>query len=132
MRDLERYVLLRAVDRHWMDHIENMEELKQGIHLRSYAQQDPVVMYRKEGFDLFDQMIASIREETARMIMVMEIRQEQPVKRESTVKITSTGAGDGSTKRKPVVKSEAQKVGRNDPCPCGSGKKYKKCCGIDE
>ncbi len=132
MREIERMVLLRAVDRHWMDHIDNMEELKRGIHLRSYAQQDPTVMYRLEGFEMFDGMIAAIREETARSIMMVEVRREAPVERKAVAKVTATSVSDGTTQKRPVQKTAAQKIGRNDPCPCGSGKKYKKCCGANE
>jgi len=133
MRELERMVLLRTVDRHWMDHIDGMEDLKRGIHLRSYAQRDPVVVYTQEGFEMFDEMIAAIREQTARTMLTIEIRREEDVKREQVAKETSaTTGGDGTVKKRPVVKTATQKVGRNDPCPCGSGKKYKKCCGADE
>ncbi len=131
MRELERVVLLKNVDRYWMDHIDNMDELRKGIHLRSYAQKDPVVMYRIEGFDMFDQMVESIREDTARMMLTVEIRTSEEPKREQVAKVTST-SGDGTDSAKPVRKTAAQKVGRNDPCPCGSGKKYKKCCGKSE
>ncbi len=132
MREIERMVLLRAVDRHWMDHIDNMEELQRGIHLRSYAQHDPVVMYRLEGFEMFDGMIAAIREETARAVLTAEVRMEAPVERKAVAKVTGASVSDGTTKKKPVVKTAAQKVGRNDECPCGSGKKYKKCCGAKD
>ena len=128
MRELERVVLLKTVDRYWMDHIDNMDELKRGIHLRAYAQKDPVVMYRIEGFDMFDQMVASIREDTARAILLAQIRTHEEPKREQVAKETGT-SGDGTAQNRTVRKTEAQKVGRNDPCPCGSGKKYKKCCG---
>ena len=132
MRELERVVLLRNVDSRWMDHIDDMDELKRGIYLRSYAQKNPVVEYRVEGSDMFDAMIAAIRENTAKMILTVQIRQnEQEPKREQVLKPTSaSGADDGSVKKEPVKKGE--KVGRNDPCPCGSGKKYKKCCGMNE
>ena len=132
MRELERVVLLRNVDSRWMDHIDDMDELKRGIYLRSYAQKNPVVEYRVEGSDMFDAMISSIRENTAKMILTVQIRQsEDSPKREQVLKPTSaSGAGDDSVKKEPVKKGE--KVGRNEPCPCGSGKKYKKCCGINE
>ncbi len=132
MRELERVVLLRTVDRYWMDHIDNMEELKRGIYLRSYAQQDPVVMYRIEGFEMFDQMIAAIREETAHAMLTAEIRTREEPKREQVSRPAMATAGDGTQKKRPVRKVAAQKIGRNDPCPCGSGKKYKKCCGADK
>ncbi len=130
MRELERVVLLKTVDRYWMDHIDNMEELRKGIHLRAYGQKDPVVLYRMEGFDMFDQMIASIREDTARLMLTVQIRQKEEPKREQVAKPTATSA-DGTDRPRTVRKTAAQKVGRNDPCPCGSGKKYKKCCGRD-
>ncbi len=130
MRELERVVLLKTVDRYWMDHIDNMDELRKGIHLRAYGQKDPVVIYRMEGFDMFDQMISSIREDTARLMMTVQIRTQEEPKREQVAKPTATSA-DGTDSKRPVKKTAAQKVGRNDPCPCGSGKKYKKCCGRD-
>ncbi len=131
MRELERVVLLKNVDRLWMDHIDAMEDLKRGIGLRSYAQHDPVVEYRIEGFDMFDEMVNEIRTDTARMILTVRIRsaQEAP-KREQVAKPAET-AGDGTDVKRPVVRKHA-KVGRNDPCPCGSGLKYKKCCGRNE
>ena len=132
MREIERVVLLKTVDRHWMDHIDNMEELKRGIHLRSYAQKDPVVMYRLEGFEMFDGMVAAIREDTARSMMTVEVRREAPIERKQVAKETAASVSDGTLKKRPVRKTVAQKVGRNDPCPCGSGKKYKKCCGSEE
>ena len=129
MRELERVVLLKNVDTKWMDHIDNMEELKKGIRLRAYGQHDPVVEYRLEGFDMFDEMIASIREDTARMMLTVRFA-NQPPKREQVAKPLSTNMDDSDSGHKTVRKG--QKVGRNDPCPCGSGKKYKKCCGKDE
>ncbi len=132
MRELERVILLKTVDRHWMDHIDGMTELKRGIHLRSYAQHDPVVAYRLEGFEMFDEMIATIREQTARAMLTVEIRREEDVKREQVAKETVASAGDGTLEKKPVKKTAADKIGRNDPCPCGSGKKYKKCCGSED
>ncbi len=132
MREIERVVLLKNVDRHWMDHIDNMEELKRGIHLRSYAQKDPVVMYRLEGFEMFDGMVAAIREDTARSMMTVEVRTSAPIERKQVAKETSASVSDGTLQKRPVRKTVAEKVGRNDPCPCGSGKKYKKCCGANE
>ena len=132
MREIERVVLLKTVDRYWMDHIDNMDELRRGIHLRAYGQKDPVVLYRMEGFDMFDGMISAIREDTARLMLTVQVRTQEEPKREQVAKPTSTSAGtDGSAKPRTVRKTVAQKVGRNDPCPCGSGKKYKKCCGRD-
>ena len=132
MREIERVILLKQVDLHWMDHIDAMEELKRGIYLRSYAQRDPVVEYRLEGFEMFDEMINSIRENTVRLMYTVEIRQAEEPKREQVANPDPRSyAGDGSEKRQPAKNSRA-KVGRNDPCPCGSGKKYKKCCGANQ
>jgi preprotein translocase subunit SecA len=131
MSELERKVLLHNVDQRWMDHLDAMDELKRGIYLRSYAQQDPVVAFRMESFDMFDEMTALIREGTVTTLTLFRLRSEEDVKREQAAKITATsGSTDGSDKKRPVKKAE--KVGRNDPCPCGSGKKYKKCCGANE
>ena len=172
IREMERVYLLKSVDTHWMAHIDNMEQLKAGIRLRSYGQHDPVVEYRLEGFDMFDEMIENIREDTVKLMLVMPKRvyevqkrqeaieaarlaaqkaaekahqvilknpeeEEQPkpsavevaLKREQVAKPTQT-SGDGTDTNKTVRKGK--KVGRNDPCPCGSGKKYKKCCGANE
>ena len=128
MREIERICLLKVVDTKWMDHIDAMEELKRGIYLRSYAQRDPVVEYRIEGFAMFDEMIAAIREDTARLVLTVKVRIEEPLEREQVMKPDAENAGSHTT----VKKSASEKVGRNDPCPCGSGKKYKKCCGKDE
>lgn len=126
--DFERMVLLRNVDSLWMDHIDAMEDLKQGIHLRSFAQRDPVVEFRMESYDMFEEMVASIRENTVRDLLLIIPRRRQDVERKAVVKETGTNAGgDDSVKKEPVRKGK--KVGPNDPCPCGSGKKYKKCCG---
>ncbi|MCH5170078.1 MAG: preprotein translocase subunit SecA [Oscillospiraceae bacterium] len=131
MNEIERKVLLRNVDIHWMDHLDAMDELKRGIYLRSYGQQDPVVAFRMESFDYFDEMNALIREGTATMLLTFRLKSEEDIKREQTAKITgASGASDGSDKKQPVKKGK--KIGRNDPCPCGSGKKYKQCCGKDE
>ena len=133
MREVERTLLLRNVDTKWMNHIDAMEELRRGIYLRSYAQRDPVVEYRIEGFEMFDAMVESIREDTTKMLLTVEIRKEgDEPKRQQVAKPTgASGANDGSVKKQPVRNKEA-KVGRNDPCPCGSGKKYKKCCGREQ
>ena len=131
MAELERKVLLHNVDMRWMDHIDAMEELKRGIYLRSYAQQDPVVAFRMESYDMFDEMNALIREGTVVTLLTFRLKSEEDIKREQAAKITATsGADDGSDKKRPVKKGE--KIGRNDPCPCGSGKKYKKCCGKED
>ena len=124
-RELERVVLLKNVDSEWMDHIDAMEELKRGIRLRAYAQRDPVVEYRVEGFDMFEAMIRTIRENTARMMLTIRLRTQEEPKRELVAKPTSTSADQTDVKR-PVIK-KGQKIGPNDPCPCGSGKKFKKC-----
>lgn len=170
IREMERVYLLKAVDTHWMDHIDAMDQLKSGIRLRSYGQHDPVVEYRLEGFDMFDEMIENIREDTMKMMLIMPKRvyeiqkrqeaieaarkaaekqaaaahqvmlnngeekpKENPVqaalKREQVAKPTRT-SGDGTDTANKTVR-KGKKVGRNDPCPCGSGKKYKKCCGRD-
>ena len=128
MREIERICLLKVVDTKWMDHIDAMEELKRGIYLRSYAQRDPVVEYRIEGFAMFDEMIAAIREDTARLVLTVKVRIEEPLEREQVMKPDAENAGSHTT----VKKSASEKVGRNDPCPCGSGKKYKQCCGKDK
>ena len=133
MREVERVVLLRNVDSKWMDHIDAMEELRKGIYLRSYAQRDPVVEYRIEGFDMFDEMVAAIREDTVKMLLTVRLRNpEEEPKREQVANPTTASHGDDTVKKQPVRKTAAQKVGRYDPCPCGSGKKYKKCCGAGQ
>ena len=127
MREAERVITLRVVDEYWMDHIDAMSDLKQGIVLRAYAQTDPVVEYKREGFEMFEDMISSIREEIVRRLFIVQIKPQQELKREKVAKVTSEGGtGDKTVKRQPAVKKT--KVGRNDPCPCGSGKKYKNCC----
>lgn len=171
IREMERVYLLKSVDTHWMEHIDNMDQLKSGIRLRSYGQHDPVVEYRIEGFDMFDEMIENIREDTVKLMLVMpkrvyEIQKrqeaieaarkaaekqaaaahrvmlnngeenkqpnavEQALRREQVAQPTRTSSDGTDTANKTVRKGK--KVGRNDPCPCGSGKKYKKCCGRDE
>ena len=128
MRELERVVMLRVVDEYWMDNIDAMDDLKQGIGLRAYGQHDPVVAYKQEGFEMFQAMINAIREETVRRLFLVQLKPAQEVKREKVAKETaaSGSASDGTVKKQPVRKEK--KVGPNDPCPCGSGKKYKKCC----
>ena len=126
MRELERVIMLRVVDEYWMDHIDAMTELRQGIGLRAYAQTDPVVAYKEEGYEMFENMVAAIQEETLRRLFLVRLRQNEEVKRERVAKVTSeSGAGDGTVKKRPVKK--VVKIGRNDPCPCGSGLKWKKC-----
>ena len=130
-REIERVVLLKNVDQQWMDHIDAMEELKRGIRLRAYGQRDPVVEYRIEGFDMFDEMIASIREDTARMMLTFQLKKnEDAPQREQVAKPTTTNAVGDDAQGTTIKKDK--KIGRNDPCPCGSGKKYKKCCGMDK
>ncbi len=126
MRELERVILLRVVDEYWMDHIDAMTELRQGIGLRAYGQSDPVVEYKREGFDMFEQMIAAIQEETLRRLFTVRIKTNEELRRERVAKITGqSGGNDGTVKKQPVKKTV--KIGRNDPCPCGSGLKWKKC-----
>ena len=128
MREFERIVLLRNVDSKWMEHIDAMEELRRGMGLRSYGQHDPYTMYRMEGFDMFDEMVEDIRQDTAKMLIAAQIRTNNPetMQRKRVAKITGTSGGDNTLKKQPV---KVTKVGRNDPCPCGSGKKYKHCHG---
>ena len=127
MRELERVVMLRVVDEYWMDNIDAMDDLKQGIGLRAYGQHDPVVAYKEEGYQMFEAMIAAIREETIRRMFLVQLRPTQELKRQKVAKETGTSAPDKSVKKQPV-RNKDKKVGPNDPCPCGSGKKYKKCC----
>ena len=139
LRELERVVMLKVVDQKWMDHIDAMDELKDGIGLRAYGQQDPVVKYRIEGMDMFDEMVLDIKHDVVQMMM--NLRKQDEVKREETAKITGAALQalnslDNGEKmkveeHKPVV-NDGPKVGRNDPCPCGSGKKYKNCCGRNQ
>ena len=122
MREFERICLLQNIDRNWMDHIDDMDQLRKGIYLRSYGQKDPVVEYRLEGFEMFDAMVDRIREGTVRLLLTAELR----TRREEVLKPTATsGGGDDTAANQPV--KAGQKIGRNDPCPCGSGLKWKKC-----
>ena len=141
LRELERVVMLKIVDERWMDHIDAMDELKDGIGLQAYGQKDPVVQYRIEGFDMFDQMIADIQLNVVKILMNARKREGAPVRKES-IKITGEGFENSNVSLKnnvptqekthtPIVNTEP-KVGRNDPCPCGSGKKYKNCCGKNQ
>ena len=127
MRELERVVMLRVVDEYWMDNIDAMDDLKQGIHLRAYGQHDPVVEYKNEGYEMFTAMIQGIRDETVRRLFLVQLRPTQEVRRERVAKETGTGAANNAVIKKQPVRKQ-QKAGPNDPCPCGSGKKYKKCC----
>ena len=128
MRELERVVMLRVVDEYWMDNIDAMDDLKQGIGLRAYGQHDPVVAYKEEGYQMFEAMVNAIREETIRRMFLVQLRPTQEVKREKVAKETGTAAAGQTVVKKQPVRTAAKKVGPNDPCPCGSGKKYKKCC----
>jgi preprotein translocase subunit SecA len=128
MRELERVVMLRVVDEYWMDNIDAMDDLKQGIHLRAYGQHDPVVEYKNEGYEMFQAMVQGIRDETVRRMFLVRLQPRQEVKRERVAKETGTGAANNAVVKKQPVRKAASKVGPNDPCPCGSGKKYKKCC----
>ena len=128
MRELERVVMLRVVDEYWMDNIDAMDDLKQGIGLRAYGQHDPVIAYKEEGYEMFQAMIQAIREETIRRLFLVQVRPQQEIRREKVAKETGTTAAGESQVKKAPVRNAAKKVGPNDPCPCGSGKKYKKCC----
>ena len=124
-RELERIILLKVIDRKWMSHIDDMDQLRQGVGLQAYGQKDPVVQYKFLGYDMFDELIRGINEDT--ITGLMHLRIEQHVEREQVAKVTGTNKDD-SVAKGPYVRKEA-KIGRNDPCPCGSGKKYKQCCG---
>ena len=127
MREVERVVLLRVVDEYWMDHIDAMTDLRQGIRLRAYAQTDPIIAYKKESLDMFEEMISGIQSETVRRLYSVRLKKDEEIKRERVAKATGESVGgDGTVKKQP---RRVQKIGRNDPCPCGSGKKYKNCCG---
>ena len=125
IRELERVILLKVIDRKWMDHIDDMEQMRQGIGLQAYGQRDPLVEYKMNGYNMFDEMTQNIKEETVRLLF--HIKVEQKVEREQVAKVTGTNRDD-STPKTPVKKANA-KIYPNDPCPCGSGKKYKQCCG---
>lgn len=128
LREIERVILLRVIDRKWMDHIDDMDQLRQGIGLQAYGQRDPVVEYKFTGYAMFDEMAEAIREETAQALL--HVRIEQKVEREEVAKVTGTNK-DATGGKRPIVRM-SEKIGRNDPCPCGSGKKYKHCCGRNE
>ncbi len=132
MELLEQKVLLENVDIRWMDHIDAMDQLKSGIGLRAYGQQDPVVAFRELSFDMFDEMTDGIIDGTVKTMLTVRIRTEKDTQRKAqNATITGTSGGsDGTVKKQPVKKDK--KPGRNDPCPCGSGLKYKKCCGRNE
>ena len=128
MRELERVIMLRVVDEYWMDNIDAMDDLKQGIGLRAYGQHDPVIAYKEEGYQMFQAMIQAIREETVRRLLLVQVRPQQEIRREKVAKETGAAAAGVTAVKKAPVRTAAKKVGPNDPCPCGSGKKYKKCC----
>ena len=132
MREVERIVLLRTVDENWVEQIDAMHELQNSVQLRAYAQRDPIVDYRMEGAEMFDAMIQNIKETTVRRLIAVVPRKE-PMRRVQIIRgdVASIGGDASSMKKKPVVKNKAEKIGRNEPCPCGSGKKYKKCCGLN-
>ncbi len=125
MREIERVILLKVIDRKWMDHIDDMDQLRQGVGLQAYGQRDPLVEYKLNGYEMFDEMTQNIKEETVRLLF--HVRIEQKVEREQVAKVTGTNKDDSLPKG--PVKRETEKVYPNDPCPCGSGKKYKQCCG---
>jgi preprotein translocase subunit SecA len=132
LRELERVILLKSVDTKWMAHIDDMDQLKRGIGLRAYGQRDPVIEYRFEGFAMFDEMVETIREDTVRMLLTVHVRKDEQLQREQVAKpdAPNAGVGDGSFGNGGV--KAPKKIGPNDPCPCGSGKKYKKCCGMNQ
>jgi preprotein translocase subunit SecA len=127
MREVERVITLRVVDEYWMDHIDAMSDLRQGITLRAYGQNDPVVEYKREGYEMFESMTAAIREEIVKRMFLVRLKPREEIKREKVATVTAEGGGGDKTVKKQPVRT-AKKVGRNDPCPCGSGKKYKNCC----
>ncbi|MBE6957525.1 MAG: preprotein translocase subunit SecA [Ruminococcaceae bacterium] len=127
-RELERVMLLRAVDENWMEHIDDMDDLKQGIGLQAYGQHDPVVAFKEEGFLMFENMIGTIREQTVRGVFTFVLRPAQELRRERVAKETGTGAASQATVKQQPIRNRDKKVGPNDECPCGSKKKYKKCC----
>ena len=124
IREIERVILLKVIDRKWMDHIDDMEQLRQGVGLQAYGQRDPLVEYKMNGYEMFDAMTENIKEDTVRLLLHVKV--EQKVEREEVAKVTGTNKDD--SQQKGPVKKEV-KVYPNDPCPCGSGKKYKQCCG---
>ena len=127
MREVERVVLLRVVDEYWMEHSDAMSDLRQGIRLRAYAQTDPIIAYKKESLEMFEEMIAAIQDETVRRLYSVRLQKNEEVKRQRVANATSESVGgDGTVKKQP---RKVKKIGRNEPCPCGSGKKYKNCCG---
>ncbi len=128
LREIERVVMLKNIDAKWMDHIDLMDQLRRGISLRAYAQRDPIIEYKYEGMDMFEEMTENIKTDTVKMLMNVRPA-AAPIEREQVAKPMMASHGDGTVNTNKTVKNSGQKVGRNDPCPCGSGKKYKKCCG---
>jgi preprotein translocase subunit SecA len=130
LREIERVMLLKVIDQKWMDHLDNMEQMRQGINLQAYGQRDPLVEYRFLSFDIFEEMIQNIQEETVKALFHVRLVVNREIKRERVAEPIATNHQDTSLGAIPTVKKE--KVGRNDACPCGSGKKYKQCCGKNE
>ena len=124
IREIERVIILKVTDSRWMDHIDDMDQLREGIGLQAYGQREPVVEYRRQGYDMFSEMTESIREETVKMLM--HVRIEQKVEREQVAEVTGTNKDDSANA---PIQRKSEKISRNAPCPCGSGKKYKYCCG---
>jgi len=124
MRQAERFIMLRALDNHWIEHLENMDSLKEGIGLRAYGQREPLIEYKREAYEMFQYMLSSMRRDISRFLMKLEIKTES-IEHKPVAMVSST---HNNTQKKPV---KVKKIGRNDPCPCGSGKKYKYCCGRD-
>lgn len=130
MREIERIILLQVVDNKWMDHIDNMDQLRKGIGLRAYAQRDPVIEYKEEGYNMYEEMLGNIREDVIKLLFMVRLETEVRHDETAVKQMTASHGASGGTEKKPIKKGE--KIGRNDPCPCGSGKKYKKCCGMNE
>jgi len=130
MRDLERIIMMQVIDKRWMDHIDEMDQMRQGISLRSYAQRDPLVEYKFLGYDMFEDMSNNIQKDTVYGMYNVTVVSEQQPQMQATVKMDeiSTNSGEKENAVKKPVKRAEEKIGRNDPCPCGSGKKYKQCC----
>lgn len=125
MREIERVILLRVIDRKWMEHIDDMDQLRQGIGLQAFGNRNPVIEYKMTGYDMFNEMTEAIEEDTVRLLLHVQI--EQKIEREQVAKVTGTNKDDSVAKA--PVRRETKKIQRNDPCPCGSGLKYKNCCG---
>ena len=125
LREIERVIMLKVIDRHWMDHIDDMDQLRQSAGLQAYGQRDPLVEYKMNGYEMFDEMTKAIKEETVRLLFHVHV--EERVEREQVAKVTGTNKDDSSQPK--TIRRKNAKVYPNDPCPCGSGKKYKNCCG---